>query len=77
MNRAEEKKDTAQKDFMAFPDIAADAINVLLYRGRMLTDADNLQPGPTETIYQGRERLRDQYEDLCKYEIEDGRIGIM
>ncbi len=77
MNKAEEKKDTAQKDFMAFPDIAADAINVLLYRGRMLTDADNLQPGPTETIYQGRERLRDQYEDLCKYEIADGRIGIM
>ena len=77
MNRAEEKKDTAQKDFMAFPDIAADTINTLLYRGRMLTDADNLQPGPTETIYQGRERLRDQYEDLCKYEIADGRIGIM
>ena len=42
MNKAEEKKDTAQKDFMAFPDIAADAINVLLYRGRTLTDADNL-----------------------------------
>ena len=77
MNRAEEKKDTAQKDFMAFPDIAADAINVLLYRGRTLTDADNLQPGPTETIYQGRERLRDQYEDLCKYEIADGRIRVM
>jgi hypothetical protein len=62
---------------MAFPDIAADAINVLLYRGRTLTDADNLQPGPTETIYQGRERLRDQYEDLCKYEIADGRIRVM
>ncbi len=77
MNRAEEKKDTAQKDFMAFPDIAADTINTLLYRGRMLTDADNLQPGPTETIYQGRERLRDQYEDLCKYEIADGRIRVM
>ncbi len=77
MNKAEEKKDTAQKDFMAFPDIAADAINVLLYRGRTLTDADNLQPGPTETIYQGRERLRDQYEDLCKYEIADGRIRVM
>ena len=77
MNRAEEKKDTAQKDFMAFPDIAADTINVLLYRGRTLTDADNLQPGPTETIYQGRERLRDQYEDLCKYEIADGRIRVM
>jgi len=77
VNRAEEKKDTAQKDFMAFPDIAADAINVLLYRGRTLTDADNLQPGPTETIYQGRERLRDQYEDLCKYEIADGRIRVM
>ena len=77
MSRTEEKKDTAQKDFMAFPDIAADTINVLLYHGSVLVAAENLQPGPTETIYPGREKLRDQYEDLCKYELADDRIRMM
>ena len=50
-----EKKDTAQKDFMAFPDITADTINVLLYQGRKLVDAGDLWAGPTESFYQGRE----------------------
>ncbi len=72
-----EKKDTAQKDFMAFPDITADTINVLLYQGRKLVDAGDLWAGPTESFYQGREKLRDQYEDLCKYELKDGNVRIM
>ena len=33
--------------------------------------------GPTETIYQGMERQRSQYEDLCKYEMADGKVNIM
>ncbi len=40
-------------------------------------EAGKLWPGPTETIYQGRERLRDQYEDLSKYELVDGRVRVM
>ncbi len=77
MNQREEKRDTVEKEFMAFPDIAADTINALLYQGQALADAGSLWPGPTETIYQGRETLRDQYEDLSKYELIDGRIRVM
>ena len=77
MNKTEEKRDCVQKEFLAFPDIAADTINALLYRGCGLAEAEKLWPGPTETIYQGRERLRDQYEDLSKYELADGRVRVM
>lgn len=77
MKETEEKMDIVEKAFMAFPDIAADTINVLLYQGQGLTDAENLWPGPTETIYQGKERLRDQYEDLSKYELIDGQVRVM
>ncbi len=77
MNQREEKRDTVEKEFVAFPDIAADTINALLYQGQALADAGSLWPGPTETIYQGRERLRDQYEDLSKYELIDGRVRVI
>lgn len=72
-----EKKDIVEKEFIAFPDVAADVINVLLYRGKEITGAGKLLAGPTEIIYQGKEKLRNQYEDLCKYELEDGKVNIM
>lgn len=77
MKGTKEKSDIVEKEFMAFPDIAADTINALLYQGHVLVNAENLWPGPTETIYQGRERLKDQYEDLSKYELIDGQIRVM
>ena len=77
MGEAKEKKDTVEKEFLAFPDIASDTINALLYQGEAVTDAANLWTGATETIYQGREKLRSQYEDLCKYELADGRVNVM
>ena len=77
MRRTEEKKDTVEKEFVAFPDIAADVINVLLSGGKEVVQAENLWAGPTETLYQGREKLRSQYEDLCKYELSNGKINIM
>ena len=77
MRRTDEKKGTVEKEIVAFPDIAADVINVLLYRGKEIAQAGNLWAGPTETLYQGREKLRSQYEDLCKYELSDGKINIM
>ena len=52
-------------------------INVLLYKGKSVVDVVNLQAGPTEFIYQGGEKLRNEYEDLCKYELADGRIKLM
>lgn len=75
MNR--EKKDTVEKEFMSYPDIAADMLNVLLYQGMAVTKAENLLSGPTETVYQGRKRLRSQQEDLSKYVMEDGQVRLM
>lgn len=77
MGKLKEKKDIVEKEFVAFPDIAADVINALLYRGKEITGAGKLLAGPTETIYHGKEKLRNQYEDLCKYELTDGEVNIM
>ncbi len=41
----------------------ADLLNALIYHGKEVVRAENLLPSPTETIYQGREKLRSQYED--------------
>ncbi len=77
MGKHKEKKDTVEKEFVSFPDIAADVINALLYEGEEIADAGKLLAGPTETIYQGAEKLRSQYEDLCKYELADGKVNVM
>ena len=77
MGKNEEKKDTVEKEFVSFPEIAADVINVLLYEGKRVTEPKKLLAGPTETTYQGWEKLRSQYEDLCKFELADGNIDVM
>lgn len=77
MKKTKEEKDIVEKEFVSFPDITADVINVLLHNGKQVIEAGNLLSGPTETIYQGYERLRSQYEDLCKYELAGGRVNIM
>lgn len=77
METPKETKDITEKEFLAFPDVAADVINALLYQGKKVTKAENLLAGPTESIYQGKKKLRNQYEDLCKYEIEDGKTNLM
>ena len=85
MQVTREKQDIVEKEFIGFPDIAADTINVLLYKGRQLTRAEDLRAGPTETVYQvpsaqtrgAKGRIRNQFEDVCKYEMTDGHIRIM
>ena len=37
-----EKKDTVEKEFVAFPDVAADTINALLYQGKIRTGPQRL-----------------------------------
>ena len=46
MGKNEEKKDTVEKEFVSFPDIAADVINVLLYEGKRVTEPKKLLAGP-------------------------------
>lgn len=77
MEALKETKDLVEKEFLAFPDIAADVINALLYQGKEAAKPENLMAGPTESIYLGEKKLRNQYEDLCKYEITNGRINLM
>ncbi len=67
-----EKNDIVAKNFEAFPDVAADILNALLYEGRKEIGEGELIPAPTESVYQGKEGLRNQYEDVGKYEIQNG-----
>ena len=77
MGKPKETKDIVEKEFLSFPDIAADVINALLYQGRKETEAKSLLAGPTESIYQGSKKLRNQYEDVCKFEVTNGKIRLM
>lgn len=75
----EELKDLVEKDFVAFSDVAADVINALLYEGKPLVNAGDLLAAPTETLYyrDSDKKLHNQYEDLAKYEMQEGRIRIV
>lgn len=73
----QEIQDIVEKEFLAFPDIAADVLNALLYQGKEVVQADELLAGPTESLYHGKKRLRTQYEDLCKYEMSGNKINLM
>ena len=66
-----EINDLAAKNFETYPDVAADIINVLIYEGEQRTNKDSLLASPTETVYQGRENLRNQLEDVARYEIRN------
>ena len=74
-----QQKDLAEKDFVAFSDVAADVLNALLFDGEPMINAGELVPAPTETLYFGEsgKRLRNQYEDLAKYEMREGQIQTM
>lgn len=49
-------------------------LNALLYQGDNVIKKENLF---TEIIYQGKKKLRAQYEDICKYDMLDGGIRLM
>ena len=70
-------KDLVMKDFEAYPDVAADLLNVFLHEGHQRVKQENLLAAPTETLYQGQEKLRNQLEDVGKYEMHSGRVRAM
>ena len=70
-------KDLVMKDFEAYPDVAADLLNVFLYQGQQRVKKENLLAAPTETLYQGQEKLRNQLEDVGKYEMHSGCVKAM
>ncbi len=67
--------DIPQKELESYPDVFADIVNALVYGGEQVVDLRCLRPAETETRYRDRERrLRNQYEDLGRYET-DGKGG--
>ncbi len=71
------QKDLAEKNLEAYPDVFADCVNALMYQGRAVLKAENLNPAPTETIYYGTMgRSRNQLQDISKYEMLEGGIRV-
>lgn len=71
------QKDLTEKNLEFYPDVFADLINALLYKGKLILDPATLQPAPTETLYPGStEHLRNQFQDVSKYEMKDNTIKI-
>lgn len=74
MRENREKNDLVTKNFETFPDVAADIINALLHNGKLVVTKENLLPAPTESIYtSGESRLRNQLQDVVKYEMAGER----
>lgn len=83
------QKDLAAKDLESRPEVFADIINALIYEGEQVVSPEQLQPAPTETLYESvagepngesgekaYRQLHNQYNDVSKYEIEKQRIKI-
>ncbi len=69
------QKDLAAKQFESSPAVFADLINALVYEGEQVILPADLRPAPTETLYSAQNGvLRNQYNDVSKYEIRYGRI---
>lgn len=70
-----ESKDVTQKNLESFPDVAADILNAFIYEGRNVVKKEALYPAPTETEYASPGAvLRNQMDDVSKYEMQEGRV---
>ncbi|MCM1216739.1 MAG: Rpn family recombination-promoting nuclease/putative transposase [Lachnospiraceae bacterium] len=71
--------DIPQKELESYPDVFADILNALVYGGEQVVDLRHLSQAGTETRYRDQERrLRNQYEDLGRYETdEEGHARIL
>ncbi len=48
-----------------------------MYNGKQLVRKEQLLAAPTESIYQGEEALRHQFEDVGKYEVIDEKVNAL
>ena len=61
------QKDLAAKQFEYSAEVFADTINALIFEGEQVVLAKDLQPAPTESLYQAvNGALRNQYNDVSK-----------
>ena len=71
------QKDLAAKQFERSPEVFADIVNALIFEGKQVVFPKDLQPAPTESLYQAADgALRSQYNDVSKYEMKQGRIVV-
>lgn len=71
------QKDLAAKQLECSPEVFADIINALVYEGEQIIEAADLRAAPTESLYPAKTgMLRNQYNDVSKYEIKEGRIAM-
>lgn len=70
------QKDLTEKNLEFYPDVFADIVNALLYKGEGVVQEKELQAAPTETLYTGKKRLRNQFHDVSKYEMKCGEIRV-
>lgn len=71
------QKDLAAKRFEHSPEVFSDIINALVFEGEQVVLQEDLQPAPTESLYPAANGiLRNQYNDVSKYEMRNGRIAI-
>lgn len=71
------QKDLAAKDLEGKPEVFADIINAFVFSGDQVVLPESLKPAPTETLYESTcEILRNQYNDVSKYEMAGQEIGI-
>lgn len=71
------QKDLAAKRFERSPEVFADIINALVFEGEQVVLPQDLQPAPTESLYPAVSgKLHGQYNDVSKYEMQNGRIAI-
>ncbi len=69
------QKDLTEKNLEYYPDVFADILNALLYRGEQVVSATELQSAPTETLYpDSNNDLHNQFHDVSKYVIHNGCI---
>lgn len=68
------EKDILEKILMSCEDVFADCINVLMYGGRNRLKPEEMYSAPTESFYQGRERMHNQFCDVSYYLMEGGEI---
>ncbi|MBR1855203.1 MAG: Rpn family recombination-promoting nuclease/putative transposase [Lachnospiraceae bacterium] len=69
------QKDLSQKNLEMYPDVFADMVNALYYKGQCTVREEELKPAPTESLYStGRQHLKNQFQDVSMYLIKGGQI---
>ena len=68
-------KDMTEKNLEAYPDVFADIVNVLLFKGKRIIDPNDLRDALPQSIYKMYGKLHEQERDTAKFWLS-GQIRI-